>query len=298
MKKFTTSIIITVILICLLGSCVSIQDRPITMQELAHSSYVGTVTTKFTTYRFLHFIGDNGIKNKAYSQLLDEARKQYGDNVVVRNIQIKGSFSALELLLYPGASIAGTLMDVAVGNFDYDYNSGYMINPVFGLTFGTLGLLGNAQKITATGEVILLSPFEPTELTTQSNLTGIEGALNKAATTLINALPMGATIAILNVYSNDQEMAAYVIDELEFALVLARRFTIVDRRRLEQVRTEQNFQLSGDVSDDSAISIGNMLGATIVITGDISSIGTSQRLVLRALDVKTAQIITMARESL
>ena len=66
--------------------------------------------------------------------------------------------------------------------------------------------------------------------------------------------------------------------------------------RLDQIRSEQNFQISGDVDDDSAISIGNMLGANIVITGDISSVGGVNRLVLRALDVRTAQILTMARE--
>jgi len=40
-----------------------------------------------------------------------------------------------------------------------------------------------------------------------------------------------------------------------------------------------------------------MLGANIVITGNISGMGNTQRLTLKALEVKTAQIITMARES-
>ena len=78
-------------------------------------------------------------------------------------------------------------------------------------------------------------------------------------------------------------------------MVSARKFRIVDRRRLEQIRLEQNFQMSGEVDDTSAISIGNMLGANIVITGDVNT-GAAGRLVLRALDVKTAQIVTMARE--
>jgi curli biogenesis system outer membrane secretion channel CsgG len=54
--------------------------------------------------------------------------------------------------------------------------------------------------------------------------------------------------------------------------------------------------MSGDVSDESAVSIGQMLGANIVIIGSITETGRNQRLVLRALDVRTSEIITMARE--
>ena len=85
---------------------------------------------------------------------------------------------------------------------------------------------------------------------------------------------------------------------MEYNLVNSGRFRIVDRRQLDQIRAEQNFQMSGDVSDDSTITIGNLLGANIVITGEISDVGTSQRLILKPLDVSTAQIITMVREQL
>jgi len=90
----------------------------------------------------------------------------------------------------------------------------------------------------------------------------------------------------------------YNIGELEYNLVNSGRFRIVDRRRLDQIRNEQNFQLSGDVDDNSAVSIGNMLGANIVITGEITGSGSNQRLIIKALDVRTGQIISMAREQL
>jgi TolB-like protein len=109
-------------------------------------------------------------------------------------------------------------------------------------------------------------------------------------------LPGNSTIAVLSVSSNNIEMATFAVDELEYQLVLTKRFTVVDRTTLDKIRAEQQFQLSGDVSDQSAVSIGNMLGAGIVITGSISGSGSTQRLTLKALDVKTAQIITMARE--
>lgn len=138
------------------------------------------------------------------------------------------------------------------------------------------------------------APAQPARVTTPT--AGIEGAVIRASAVFIDELPRNSTIAVLSVSSNNVELATFAVGELEYQLVLSKQFTIVDRTTLDTVRSEQAFQLSGDVSDQSAVSIGNMLGASIVITGSISGSGSTQRLTLKALDVKTAQIITMARE--
>ena len=127
--------------------------------------------------------------------------------------------------------------------------------------------------------------------------TGIEGAVARASVLFIGELKKDSTIAVINIYSNNSELAIFAIDELEYQLVTAKQFTIVDRKTLDTVRSEQNFQVSGEVSDKSAVTIGNMLGANIVITGNITGSGNTQRLTLKALDVKTAQIVSMSRES-
>jgi hypothetical protein len=129
-----------------------------------------------------------------------------------------------------------------------------------------------------------------------ASTSGIEEAVIRASGVFIEELPKDSTIAVLNVSSNNVELATFTVDELEYQLVVTKQFTIVDRKTLDTIRSEQEFQLSGEVSDQSAVSIGNMLGAGIVITGNISGSGSTQRLTLKALDVKTAQIITMARE--
>jgi len=126
--------------------------------------------------------------------------------------------------------------------------------------------------------------------------TGIEGAINRASQSLINDLPVNSIIAVLSISSKDRDTATSVIEELEFQFVDSKKFKIVDRKTLDTIRTEQNFQLSGDVDDNSAVSIGKMLGANFVITGSVTGTGTTQRLTIKVLDVKTAQIITMARE--
>ncbi|MDR1909642.1 MAG: CsgG/HfaB family protein [Spirochaetaceae bacterium] len=124
----------------------------------------------------------------------------------------------------------------------------------------------------------------------------IEGAVNRAADSLIVVLPDGATLAILNISTPDPDMAEFVLEELAYLMVETRRFRVVDRRSLDAIRSEHNFQFSGDVDDSSAVSIGKMLGASIVITGSISGSGSTRRLRAKALDVMTAEIVAMASE--
>jgi len=255
MKKM---VVIAVGMIVTFTSCVSLNDRWMYENERSSAQVLGSVTATFHSFQFFHYVSENRLKNKAYLALKKAAQDKYEGNIDIRNITIEGSGSWLS---------------------------------VFPFLFSWY--IGNVQKITATGDVVLVGGSAGAS---GVNRQGIDGALDKAAGILIDDMPRDSTIAILSVYSADRETSEYVIDELEYKFVGTRKFKIVDRRRLEQIRREQNFQLSGEVDDTSAVSIGNMLGASIVITGDISGSGASRRLVLKAIDVKTAQIVTMARE--
>jgi hypothetical protein len=113
---------------------------------------------------------------------------------------------------------------------------------------------------------------------------------------LIAGLPNNSIIAVVSMLSQSIETSEYIVHELEYQLVNSGKFTVVERRLLDQIKTEQNFQMSGNVSDASAISIGHLLGASIVIVGDIYNFGAAQTLNIKALDVKTGRIITIARE--
>ena len=128
--------------------------------------------------------------------------------------------------------------------------------------------------------------------------TSLPDAISRVCDNLLYDIPRNSTVAILEISSRNREAAAFALEELEYLLVESKQLTMVDRNRIDIIRREQNFQMSGDVSDDSAVSIGNMLGANVVITGTITGSDNSQRLTVKALDVKTAQIITIAREQL
>ena len=257
MKNRTFSLFTFVLIVVTLVSCVSLTDRTIPRYEIGTTKIIGKVQTKFVSLQPLNIIQKYNLMNKTYTRLLEQARNDYGENVDVKNIRITGSY------------------------------------PIW-------VIVGNLQNITATGDVIMLE--QTTESQSRSrvnraNATGIEKAIYTVSDDLINDLPVNSKIAVISISSNNRDVSALVVDELEFHLVSARKFTIVDRRTLDAIRVEQNFQMSGEVSDASAVSIGQLLGANIVITGSITGAGTNQRLSIRALDVNTAQIVTMVRET-
>jgi TolB-like protein len=127
----------------------------------------------------------------------------------------------------------------------------------------------------AVANITSQTSFQPSLKPPNISSNSMENAVIKASESLIVDLPKNITIAVLSISSMDGDMATFVVEELEYQLVHSKEFRVVDRTTLDKIRAEQNFQLSGDVDDNSAISIGKMLGANIVITGNISGSGTS-----------------------
>jgi hypothetical protein len=126
----------------------------------------------------------------------------------------------------------------------------------------------------------------------------VEDAVAQTFNTLIQHIPQGSRIAIINITSADADEGTFFLDEITLQFVNSRRYTVVERRDIEVILAEQNFQISGYVDDDSIVSIGKILGVTVAITGNISGTGSRKRLVLKALDVETAVILAMSSVSL
>jgi Tol biopolymer transport system component/TolB-like protein len=116
-------------------------------------------------------------------------------------------------------------------------------------------------------------------------------AVIRATSDYLNGrLPGGIKLVFLNFQSEWPDLSEYVIDGLIENTVNDGAFTAVDRQNLALVQQEMNFQLSGEVSDESAQAIGKMLGAQTIVSGAVSQIGDSYRLRVRAIGVETAEI--------
>jgi hypothetical protein len=117
----------------------------------------------------------------------------------------------------------------------------------------------------------------------------LDRAIRDSVVYLTERLEHGTRVAVLN-FSASPEISSYVIEEITVFLVNGGDFIVVDRSELELLRDEIDFQLSGEVSDESAQSIGKKLGAQTIISGSLSPIGNAWRMGIRALEVETAKV--------
>jgi hypothetical protein len=119
-------------------------------------------------------------------------------------------------------------------------------------------------------------------------------ALRQSCGELSALIPGPVSIAVIGVASAESGEGEFAAEELTLLLVNLKRYRVVDRWNLDVIRTEQNFQLSGEVDDNTAVSIGHLVGAGVVITGTIAPYDSAKYLRLRALDVETGQIRAMS----
>jgi tetratricopeptide (TPR) repeat protein len=101
-------------------------------------------------------------------------------------------------------------------------------------------------------------------------------------------LPEGRRVAVVNFESPSAYFSDYVLEELQGILVNRKKLVVTERSQLELLRNELTFQMSGEVSDESAVSIGKWLGAQVIITGDFTGIGGAYRCRFNAIDIETA----------
>jgi hypothetical protein len=166
---------------------------------------------------------------------------------------------------------------------------------VFDITFQLIQYANrqnNMNEYKATGTVILLGGGTAT-----TAKQGVEGALSRAAGDTLKNVPAKSKIAIVYITAQDKSTTEYIAGELEFIWVNA-GYVIIDRSQLDRIRREQNFQMSGEVDDVTAVSIGKFIGANIIVTGRVDGEGNLRRLRLRALDTQTAQVVGAASERL
>jgi len=118
-------------------------------------------------------------------------------------------------------------------------------------------------------------------------------AISQIFNQFILNIPQRSRLAIVGITATDQNEEAFYVNDLTMQFVNSRRFTVVDRSDIDKVLTEQNFQMSGYVDDDAFVSIGKFIGANVVITGSITGTGSQKRLIIKAIDVLTSEILAM-----
>lgn len=135
------------------------------------------------------------------------------------------------------------------------------------------------------------------------NTETLDEAIRKSATQIIAQILLrtvdidstdlfnNVTVAILDFETSSNDLSEYIVIDLTKYFLRDPKFTIVERQFLDRARRELNFNMSGEVSDGSAQSIGNFVGSQIVVFGSIKPQGNVYRLQMRAITTEKGVII-------
>jgi len=118
----------------------------------------------------------------------------------------------------------------------------------------------------------------------------LDDAIRQSAKEMSERLPSGTKLVIFDIRAEKTTASEYIMDQLTLELLNIGNVVVVDRKSLDAVRQELTFQLSGDVSDESAQRLGLMVGAQTLITGSFDYLRNEYRLSLRAVRVETSEI--------
>jgi len=119
-------------------------------------------------------------------------------------------------------------------------------------------------------------------------------AIERSAEQIAENLPAGSRVAIVAFESENDNVSDYIMEELTGAL-FDRKIEVADRQNLEYVFQELNFQMSGEVSDETAKSIGKFLAADMVVTGQLLNLDSMYRYRASAINVETAVRASVTR---
>jgi formylglycine-generating enzyme required for sulfatase activity len=126
--------------------------------------------------------------------------------------------------------------------------------------------------------------------TGKDNTILLDQAIQKASDETEKSVSGGQIIALLNFYSPSEQFSEYVLEEMSGHLVQGRKLVVVSRSDLDVIRQEEHFQMSGEVSDESAQAIGKKLGAQLVVSGSLTDTGSEYRFRIKVLNVESAVI--------
>lgn len=99
------------------------------------------------------------------------------------------------------------------------------------------------------------------------------------------------SVAVLDFESLGTEdyLGKAVAEIIRTTLVSNKNYLIVERAQISKALSEQKFQQSGIIDDKSAVEIGKVLGADLIIVGSVVRIGNAYTINSRMIDVITGE---------
>lgn len=95
-------------------------------------------------------------------------------------------------------------------------------------------------------------------------------------------------------YGISQPESITLTNRLRNELFRFERFQVVERGMMEKILTEQDFQLTGCVSNECLVEIGRLVGAQQAVGGSVGKVGDVYSISARIIDVATGELLQVA----
>lgn len=116
---------------------------------------------------------------------------------------------------------------------------------------------------------------------------------NKVFYTLENKKPYVAIVEFDGKGVSEDEVSA-LTDRLLTELFQTGYYNVIEREMMDEILTEQGFQLSGCVSNECIVEIGKLIGVEQIVGGSISKVGNVYSISARIVSVESGEIIKTA----
>ena len=108
-------------------------------------------------------------------------------------------------------------------------------------------------------------------------------------------LEPGVKVMALNFISPSPHLSNYVLDEMMIILTRNGKLSVVEKANIDFILRELNYLKSGNINDDSARSIGRILGAQYVISGAIDESSSNYVVQFKTMAVEPTAFQTIIR---
>lgn len=112
----------------------------------------------------------------------------------------------------------------------------------------------------------------------------------------------GATVAIFplnGAESLQKRRVGFAMSELmSHRFVADRTFTVLERGEIGKLLNEQRLQVSGAVDSDAAVKLGKILGARLLLLGNVQKVDGRYQVNARLVDVETSAVLVSGYEEL
>jgi hypothetical protein len=127
----------------------------------------------------------------------------------------------------------------------------------------------------------------------------LTAALKESSNHFLNEIPENSTVAVIEFTSDSQDVSDYIDSNFSRNIMENdKRIILVDRTNLQKTKQEIDLSLNMDVSEETALRIGQLVSARFIIFGSIKEMGKVYFLQIRGMEVETSRTLKIYTQNI